>query len=54
MQQHPSTEAKAQKPATAAGACIFRTDTFTVNLGDADRVLYIGITLRLKDDAMPD
>lgn len=26
-------------------------DTFTVNLGDADRVLYIGITLRLKDEA---
>lgn len=23
----------------------------TVNLGDADRVLYIGITLRLKDEA---
>lgn len=22
-------------------------DTFTVNLGDADRVLYIGVTLRL-------
>ncbi|CCJ87900.1 Flagellar biosynthesis protein FliL [Cronobacter dublinensis 582] len=26
-------------------------DTFTVNLGDADRVLYVGITLRLKDEA---
>ena len=27
----------------------YALDTFTVNLGDADRVLYIGITLRLKD-----
>ncbi|MGC6744780.1 flagellar basal body-associated protein FliL [Escherichia coli] len=29
----------------------YALDTFTVNLGDADRVLYIGITLRLKDEA---
>ncbi|HDW3285606.1 TPA: flagellar basal body-associated protein FliL [Escherichia coli] len=28
-----------------------RVVPFTVNLGDADRVLYIGITLRLKDEA---
>ncbi len=28
----------------------YALDTFTVNLGDADRVLYIGITLRLKDE----
>ena len=31
----------------------YALDTFTVNLGDADRVLYIGITLRLKDEAYP-
>lgn len=29
----------------------YALDTFTVNLGDADRVLYIGITLHLKDEA---
>ena len=29
----------------------YALDTFTVNLGDADRVLYIGVTLRLKDEA---
>ena len=29
----------------------YALDTFTVNLGDADRVLYVGITLRLKDEA---
>jgi len=53
MQQHPSTEAKAEAeaPPPPPAPVFFALDTFTVNLGDADRVLYIGITLRLKDDA---
>ena len=52
MQQHPSTEAKAEAeaPPPPPAPVFFALDTFTVNLGDADRVLYIGITLRLKDD----
>lgn len=29
----------------------FPLDTFTVNLGDADRVLYVGVTLRMKTEA---
>lgn len=28
----------------------YALDTFTVNLGDADRVLYIGVTLRLQEE----
>ena len=53
MQQHPSTDAKAETeaPPPPPAPVFFALDTFTVNLGDADRVLYIGITLRLKDDA---
>lgn len=53
MQQHPSTEARAEAeaPPPPPAPVFFALDTFTVNLGDADRVLYIGITLRLKDDA---
>ena len=52
MQQHPSTDAKAEAeaPPPPPAPVFFALDTFTVNLGDADRVLYIGITLRLKDD----
>jgi flagellar protein FliL len=52
MQQHPSTDAKAEQeaPPPPPAPVFFALDTFTVNLGDADRVLYIGITLRLKDD----
>jgi flagellar FliL protein len=50
MQKHPSAAAKAELPPPPAPV-FFALDTFTVNLGDADRVLYIGITLRLKDDA---
>ncbi|MEL4014735.1 flagellar basal body-associated protein FliL [Dryocola clanedunensis] len=50
MQQHPTT-AQADKPEPPPAPVFFALDTFTVNLGDADRVLYIGITLRLKDDA---
>lgn len=50
MQQHPTTAAKEAPPPPPAPV-FFALDTFTVNLGDADRVLYIGITLRLKDEA---
>lgn len=50
MQQQPSVEAKTETPPPPAPV-FWALDTFTVNLGDADRVLYIGITLRLKDEA---
>jgi len=52
MQAHPDTDAKAEAeaPPPPPAPVFFALDTFTVNLGDADRVLYIGITLRLKDD----
>lgn len=49
MQQNanPMTKTVAPPPASPV---FFALDTFTVNLGDADRVLYVGITLRLKDE----
>ncbi len=50
MHQQPGEEVKAEAPPPPAPV-FFALDTFTVNLGDADRVLYVGITLRLKDDA---
>ncbi|ANI82446.1 MULTISPECIES: flagellar basal body-associated protein FliL [Kosakonia] len=50
MQQKPAANAKAEAPPPPAPV-FFALDTFTVNLGDADRVLYVGITLRLRDDA---
>lgn len=50
MQQKPAADAKVEAPSPPAPV-FFALDTFTVNLGDADRVLYVGITLRLKDDA---
>ena len=50
MQQQPAAHAKVEAPPPAAPV-FFALDTFTVNLGDADRVLYVGITLRLKDEA---
>ena len=50
MQQQPSASVKAEPPPPPAPVS-FALDTFTVNLGDADRVLYIGITLRMKDEA---
>ncbi|WP_336220929.1 flagellar basal body-associated protein FliL [Citrobacter amalonaticus] len=50
MQQHPTSAASEQPPPPPAPV-FFPLDTFTVNLGDADRVLYIGVTLRLKDEA---
>nr|WP_318381210.1 flagellar basal body-associated protein FliL [uncultured Enterobacter sp.] len=52
MQQHPTDAAAAkEEPPPPPAPVFFALDTFTVNLGDADRVLYVGITLRLKDDA---
>lgn len=48
--QQPTT-AQADKPEPPPAPVFFALDTFTVNLGDADRVLYIGVTLRLKDEA---
>lgn len=50
LQQQP-TSAEIQKPEPPLAPVFFALDTFTVNLGDADRVLYIGVTLRLKDEA---
>lgn len=50
MQQKPAASAKVEAPPPPAPV-FFALDTFTVNLGDAERVLYIGISLRLKDDA---
>lgn len=50
MQQHPAS-VQADKPEPPPAPVFFALDTFTVNLGDADRVLYVGVTLRLKDDA---
>lgn len=54
MQQRPESDAKTkaeEAPPPPPAPVFFALDTFTVNLGDAERVLYIGITLRLKDDA---
>ncbi|MEG0531141.1 MULTISPECIES: flagellar basal body-associated protein FliL [Citrobacter] len=50
MQQQPSASVSAE-PAPPPAPVFFALDTFTVNLGDADRVLYIGVTLRMKDEA---
>jgi flagellar FliL protein len=51
MHQQPSAPTAAAEPPPPPTPVFFALDTFTVNLGDADRVLYVGITLRLKDDA---
>ncbi|BCU55092.1 flagellar basal body-associated protein FliL [Enterobacter kobei] len=51
MQQHPADASKKAELPPPPAPVFFALDTFTVNLGDADRVLYVGITLRLKDDA---
>ncbi|WP_024558652.1 flagellar basal body-associated protein FliL [Franconibacter pulveris 1160] len=48
--QQPASAAKAE-PEPPPAPVFFALDTFTVNLGDADRVLYIGVTLRLQDEA---
>lgn len=50
MNKAPSAAAKAEPPPPAAPV-FFALDTFTVNLGDAEHVFYVGITLRLKDEA---
>ncbi|POU03383.1 flagellar basal body-associated protein FliL [Escherichia sp. ESNIH1] len=50
MHQQPGEEVKAEAPPPPAPV-FFALDTFTVNLGEADRVFYVGITLRLKDEA---
>ncbi|WP_058911202.1 flagellar basal body-associated protein FliL [Entomohabitans teleogrylli] len=47
--QHQDTSQSLKNPPPAAPV-FYALETFTVNLGDADRVLYIGITLRLKDE----
>ncbi len=49
MNKAPSAAAKAEPPPPAP--VFFALDTFTVNLGDAEHVFYVGITLRLKDEA---
>jgi flagellar FliL protein len=49
MQQQPTPVAANQPPPPPAPV-FYALDTFTVNLGDADRVLYVGITLRLGDE----
>ena len=50
MHQQPTEAVKEEAPPPPAPV-FFALDTFTVNLGDAERVLYVGITLRLKDEA---
>lgn len=49
--QHTATEDQVEKPAPPSSPIFYALDTFTVNLADADRVLYIGLTLRVKDEA---
>ncbi|BBR59443.1 MULTISPECIES: flagellar basal body-associated protein FliL [Enterobacteriaceae] len=50
--EHQSATAAAPKEAPPPPAPVFfPLDTFTVNLGDADRVLYVGVTLRMKTEA---
>ncbi|MFW0973394.1 flagellar basal body-associated protein FliL [Leclercia pneumoniae] len=50
MNKAPTEKVKEEIPPPPAPVFL-ALDTFTVNLGDADRVLYVGITLRLKDEA---
>lgn len=49
LQQQVNGEQE-QKPKPPAAPIFYALDTFTVNLGDADRVLYIGVTLRLEEE----
>nr|WP_276314950.1 flagellar basal body-associated protein FliL [Escherichia albertii] len=51
LSQHISLFTRQGQQRAAPSPVFYALDTFTVNLGDADRVLYIGITLRLKDEA---
>ncbi len=49
LQQQVNSE-QADQPKPPSAPIFYALDTFTVNLGDADRVLYIGITLRLQEE----
>ena len=49
--EHQSAPAAPKEAPPPAAPVFFPLDTFTVNLGDADRVLYVGITLRMKSEA---
>lgn len=48
--QQQVTGEQEQTPPPPAAPIFYALDTFTVNLGDADRVLYIGVTLRLDQE----
>lgn len=47
---HNQNSGKAEKSRPPPAPIFFQMDSFTVNLGDTDRVLYIGITLRMNDE----
>ncbi len=49
LQQKDNSE-QVDPPPSPATPIFYALDTFTVNLGDADRVLYIGLTLRLQEE----
>ena len=49
--EHQNAPAAPKEAPPPAAPVFFPLDTFTVNLGDADRVLYVGITLRMKTEA---
>ncbi|WP_428943386.1 flagellar basal body-associated protein FliL [Pantoea sp. FN060301] len=55
MMKAPANAEHAAKPEPAPAPVFFALDTFTVNLvnpdNDPDRVLYVGFTLRLPDEA---
>ncbi|HAT1569326.1 TPA: flagellar basal body-associated protein FliL [Kluyvera cryocrescens] len=49
--ENKTAEAAPKEAPPPAAPVFFPLDTFTVNLGDADRVLYVGVTLRMKGEA---
>lgn len=49
--EHQNAPAAPKEGPPPAAPVFFPLDTFTVNLGDADRVLYVGVTLRMKTEA---
>lgn len=49
--EHQNAPTAAKEAPPPAAPVFFPLDTFTVNLGDADRVLYVGVTLRMKTEA---
>lgn len=49
LQQNTAAAGPKEAPPPPAPV-FFPLDTFTVNLGDTDRVLYIGLTLRMKNE----